>query len=164
MTEIAAIDIPVRDAVEGDLDRLVAWGSAMAWETERKRLNPDTVRHGVHAGLADPGRARYFVAERDNLPAGTLMLTFEWSDWRNGHWWWIQSVYVDEAHRRQGVFAALYRHVHQLAMDTPGVCGLRLYVEKENIAAQRTYESLGMVDARYCMYEASMPWLSKVIG
>ena len=71
---------------------------------------------------------------------------------------------MDEAHRRQGVFAALYRHVHQLAMDTPGVCGLRLYVEKENIAAQRTYESLGMVDARYCMYEASMPWLSKVIG
>lgn len=169
MTDLPASEVLVRDAVEGDHERLVAWGSAMAWETERKRLDPATVGHGVRAGLADPGRARYFVAERDCgadgiRPAGTLMLTFEWSDWRNGHWWWIQSVYVDEAHRRQGVFAALYRHVYQLARDTPGVCGLRLYVEKENIAAQRTYESLGMVDARYCMYEASMPWLSKVIG
>lgn len=157
-------ELHIRTAVEGDLERLVEWGTAMAWETERKRLNIETVTHGVRAGLADPGKARYFVAERDNQPAGTLMLTFEWSDWRNGQWWWIQSVYVPTAHRRQGVFAALYRHVHELAMDTPGVCGLRLYVEKENIAAQRTYESLGMVDARYCMYEASMPWLSKVIG
>jgi len=157
-------DILIRPAVEGDIERLVEWGAAMAWETERKRLDIATVAHGIRAGIADPGKARYFIAERDNQPAGTLMLTFEWSDWRNGQWWWIQSVYVPEPHRRHGVFASLYRHVHQLAASTPGVCGLRLYVEKENIAAQRTYESLGMVDARYCMYEASMPWLSKVIG
>lgn len=157
-------DILIRSAVEGDIERLVEWGAAMAWETEHKRLNIETVTCGIHAGVDDPGKARYFIAERDNHPAGTLMLTFEWSDWRNSMWWWIQSVYVPVEHRRCGVFAALYRHVHQLAVDTPGVCGLRLYVEKENIAAQRTYESLGMVDARYCMYEATMPSLSKVIG
>jgi ribosomal protein S18 acetylase RimI-like enzyme len=82
------------------------------------------------------------------------MLTREWSDWRNGDWWWIQSVYVPESHRRQGVFAALYRHVEQLARDAPGVIGLRLYVERENANAQRTYESLGMRDAGYRIFEA----------
>ena len=157
-------DIHIRPALEADLDRLVEWAIAMAYETEHKRLHADTVVNGIRAGLVDPGKARYFVADRDNQPAGTLMLTFEWSDWRNGMWWWIQSVYVSAEHRRKGVFAALYRHTYQLATDTPGVCGLRLYVEKENVAAQRTYESLGMLDARYCMYEASMPWLSKVVG
>ena len=157
-------DIVIRNAVVGDIEHLAEWAAAMAFETERKRLNTETVRHGIRTGIADPGKARYFVAECDNQPAGTLMLTFEWSDWRNGNWWWIQSVYVDPVHRRKGVFGAIYRHVHQLAADTPGVCGLRLYVEKENVGAQRTYESLGMLDARYCMYEAGMPWLSKVIG
>ena len=81
------------------------------------------------------------------------MLTREWSDWRNGDWWWIQSVYVPDAHRRQGVFAALYRHVEQLARDTPGVVGLRLYVERDNANAQRTYEALGMRDAGYRIFE-----------
>jgi ribosomal protein S18 acetylase RimI-like enzyme len=81
------------------------------------------------------------------------MLTREWSDWRNGDWWWIQSVYVAPDHRRGGVFATLYRHVEQLARDTPGVIGLRLYVEKDNAAAQRTYAALGMHDAGYAMYE-----------
>jgi len=85
--------------------------------------------------------------------AGTLMLTREWSDWRNGDWWWIQSVYVPDACRRQGVFAALYRHVAQLARDAPGVVGLRLYVERENDDAQRTYAALGMTDAGYHIFE-----------
>ena len=82
------------------------------------------------------------------------MLTSEWSDWRNGDWWWIQSVYVAPEHRRRGVYAALYRHVEALARATPGVVGLRLYVEKDNANAQRTYAALGMVDAGYAMYEA----------
>jgi GNAT superfamily N-acetyltransferase len=126
----------------------------MAWETERKRLDPVTVRQGIAAGLADPGKTRYFIAETGEVPAGTLMLTCEWSDWRNGAWWWIQSVYVVEDHRRRGVFAALYRHVEGLARAAPGVIGLRLYVEDENDTAKRTYASLGMRDAGYRIYES----------
>ena len=127
----------------------------MAMETEHKRLDPDTVRQGVRAVLEEPARGCYFIAERDpGEPVGTLMLTHEWSDWRNGNWWWIQSVYVDPAHRRSGVYRALYDHVHALAQATPDVCGLRLYVERENANAQRTYESLGMSDAGYAIYEA----------
>src|SRR4249919_4316461 len=134
----------------------------MAMETEGKRLDPQVVHDGVANGIADPAKARYFVAMEDasvagaetlGIPVGTLMLTREWSDWRNGHWWWIQSVYVVPTHRRQGVFAALYRHVEQLARATPGVIGLRLYVERENAIAHRTYAALGMQDAGYAMYE-----------
>ena len=156
----------IRDARPHDRDLLAQWASAMAWETEHKRLDPDTITAGIEAGLADPARARYYVAmsevgvagrETIATPVGTLMLTREWSDWRNGDWWWIQSVYVPEPQRRQGVFAALYRHVEQLARDTPGVVGLRLYVERENGNAQRTYEALGMVDAGYRIFEAEFP-------
>lgn len=149
----AASDVVVRDAAADDLAWLVDCATAMAWETERKRLDPDTVRAGVAAALDDASKARYFVALRDDACAGTLMLTFEWSDWRNGLWWWIQSVYVEPSQRRGGVFAALYRHVETLARTAPGVIGLRLYVEHGNAAAQRTYAALGMHDAGYRVYE-----------
>ena len=153
----------IRAAAAADLDLLAQWAQAMAWETEHKRLDPDTIREGIAAGIADAGKARYFVAMRDaplagretvGVAVGTLMLTREWSDWRNGDWWWIQSVYVAPQSRRQGVFAALYRHVEQLARDTPGVIGLRLYVERNNAGAQRTYAALGMRDAGYAIYES----------
>ncbi len=143
----------VREARLDDLDWLAEGALAMALETEHRRLDPDTARAGIAAGLADPGKARYFVAEHEGARAGTLMLTEEWSDWRDGAWWWIQSVYVVPAHRRQGVFATLYRHVEALARDAPGVVGLRLYVESGNAAAQRTYTTLGMHDAGYRLYE-----------
>jgi ribosomal protein S18 acetylase RimI-like enzyme len=152
----------IRPADAADVDLLARWAQAMAWETEHKRLDDDTVRAGVAAGLAEPMRARYFVAMEDapvaghetlGVPVGTLMLTTEWSDWRNGDWWWIQSVYVPPGHRRRGVFAALYRHVEALGRATPGVVGLRLYVEHANHAAQRTYAALGMVDAGYAIRE-----------
>ena len=152
----------IREASADDRALLAQWASAMAWETEHKRLDPDTLAAGIEAGLADPAKARYFIAMSEVVVAGgetiaaavgTLMLTREWSDWRNGDWWWIQSVYVAETHRRQGVFAALYRHVETLARDTPGVVGLRLYVERENGNAQRTYAALGMVDAGYRIFE-----------
>jgi ribosomal protein S18 acetylase RimI-like enzyme len=152
----------IRDALAADLGLLAQWAHAMAWETEHKRLDPDAVRDGIAAGIADAGKARYFVAMHDaplagretvGIAVGTLMLTREWSDWRNGGWWWIQSVYVAPGYRRQGVFAALYRHVEARARATPGVVGLRLYVEKGNAAAQRTYAALGMRDAGYAMYE-----------
>lgn len=155
----------IRPAEADDGDLLARWASAMAVETEHKNLDPDIVRAGVAAGIADPQRARYVIAMRDasvaggetiGMPVGTLMLTTEWSDWRNGDWWWIQSVYVPPEHRRQGVFAALYAHVRQLALQTPGVVGLRLYVERDNAAAQATYAGLGMVDAGYRIFEAPL--------
>src|SRR5688572_32916475 len=130
----------------------------MALETEHKQLDRDTLQAGIAAGIGDGAGARYFIAMQDaalaghetvGMPVGTLMLTSEWSDWRNGDWWWIQSVYVPPQHRRKGVYAALYRHVERLARDSENVIGLRLYVEKENDVAQRTYESLGMRDSGY---------------
>lgn len=147
----------IRDGVTADRDWLAECAIAMAWETEHKRLDPDTARAGIGAGIADAAKARYFVAcQADGAAAGTLMLTREWSDWRNGDWWWIQSVYVLPSQRRCGVFAALYRHVEALARATPGVVGLRLYLERGNDAARRTYAALGMADAGYDILEASL--------
>ena len=146
----------VREAVAADRDWLADCALAMALETERRQLDPGIVRAGVDAGIADPAKARYFLAvDGDGAPVGTLMLTREWSDWRNGDWWWIQSVYVVRAWRRRGVFTALYRHAEALARTTPGVVGLRLYVERGNEAARRTYATLGMVDAGYDILEAA---------
>jgi len=160
------MNLRIRPATPADTALLADWAAAMAWETEHKRLDPAIVHAGVAAGIADPAKARYFIAMHDatlaghetvGVAVGTLMLTSEWSDWRNGHWWWIQSVYVAQAHRRGGVFAALYRHVEQLARATPGVVGLRLYVEKDNAAAQRTYAALGMQEPGYALYESEFP-------
>ena len=145
-------DILIRPAVEGDIERLVEWGAAMAWETERKRLDIATVTHGVRAGIIDPGKARYFIAERDNQPAGTLMLTFEWSDWRNRMVWWIQSVYVSPDARQHGVFRALYAHVRDAAR-AEGAGGLRLYVDTTNVRAQQVYAALGMNGDHYRVFE-----------
>lgn len=142
---------------------LARWAAALALETEAKVLAPDTILEGVRAGVADAAKARYFIAvgtavaaggETLATPVGTLMLTREWSDWRNGDWWWIQSVYVDPAYRRRGVLSALYRHVEQRARETDGVIGLRLYVERDNAVAQQTYAALGMSDAGYLIYES----------
>lgn len=146
--------LAIRLAQPTDADWLADCAIAMALETEHKQLDPTTVRAGIAAGIADAAKARYFIADDANgTPVGTLMLTREWSDWRNGDWWWIQSVYVMSAHRRQGVFAQLYRHADTLARQTPGVIGLRLYVERDNAIAQRTYVSLGMSDAGYALFE-----------
>ena len=146
--------IHIADIIDAQL--LAIWAQAMAMETEHKHLDGDTVLKGVQAGIADPKRARYFIAMSGENPAGTLMLTSEWSDWRNADWWWIQSVYVHPDFRRQGVFQAMYRHVKKMAEENPDVCGLRLYVEHENKNAQLTYEKLGMEDAGYRMMEAPL--------
>lgn len=147
------MNIHIREASQEDAECLVKWAQAMALETESKILADANIVPGISAGLADAQIARYFVAEIDGIPAGTLMLTTEWSDWRNGFWLWIQSVYVLPEHRRKGIYRALYAHVQAMARQDTNVCGIRLYVEKENTNAQLTYQSLGMKDAHYLIYE-----------
>lgn len=143
----------VRDATAVDVDVIVTFNRRMAQETEGKDLPLDVLRPGVRAVIENPGLGRYFVACRDGEVVGQLMLTIEWSDWRNGQIWWIQSVYVRPEHRRGGVFRALYQHVEQLGRRTPGVVGLRLYVEHQNVIAQGVYKALAMRDAGYVVFE-----------
>jgi ribosomal protein S18 acetylase RimI-like enzyme len=147
------MSVTVRPAVDSDADFLAQGNAAMALETEHKRLDPEVVAAGVRAALADAAKGRYFVAERHGRRVGQLMFTYEWSDWRNGTFWWIQSVYVLPEARRNGVFRALFRHVEQLAEDDAAVCGIRLYVERENTRAQATYRHCGLHDAGYVVME-----------
>ena len=125
----------------------------MALETEHRALDLKLVLKGVEALLNDPAKGIYFVAEVDGALAGQLLLTYEWSDWRNGNFWWIQSVYVSQPYRARGIFTALFQHVHELAAQRNDVCGLRLYVEGQNTRAQRTYERLGMKPTTYDVFE-----------
>jgi GNAT superfamily N-acetyltransferase len=144
----------VRRAVPADLAVLVEFNLAIAWETEHKRLNRDVLTTGIRAVLADPARGFYTVAvdERGEV-VGQMMITFEWSDWRNGWFWWVQSVYVREDARRSGVFRALYASIERQAAADPEVIGLRLYFDRENTRAQATYRALGMSDTNYGMME-----------
>lgn len=144
-------DVTVRAATRADIAFLVDANASMALETEDKRLDPDRLRRGVCAVFDEPKRGFYLVAERAGRAAGCLLVTYEWSDWRNGDWWWIQSVYVRPDDRRYGVFGALYRHVEAAARAADAV-GLRLYVEWANERAQRTYAALGMEREHYHMY------------
>jgi ribosomal protein S18 acetylase RimI-like enzyme len=147
--------ITIRPATLADLDHLVEWNAAMAAETEDKTLDPDVLRKGVQAVLDNPARGFYLVAERDGHAVGSLLVTYEWSDWRNGNFFWIQSVYVVPEARRSGVFRALYEAVEQRARKS-GAVGMRLYVELENHRAQTTYEGLGMHRCAYHMYEVAL--------
>jgi ribosomal protein S18 acetylase RimI-like enzyme len=144
--------VQIRAARPEDAEVIADFNARMARETEGHAPDATTLAAGVRAALADPSKARYFVAEIDGRVAAQLMITLEWSDWRNGDIWWIQSVYVDPQFRRRGAFRALYRHVAQLARER-GAVGLRLYVEKENAAAQRTYAELGMQMTHYLVME-----------
>ena len=146
--------LTIRPASLDDLDTVVDFNRRLAFESENKELPLETLRAGVAAALADEGKARYFLATAGNHVAGQLMLTREWSDWRNGDLWWIQSVYVPPEFRRQGVFKALYHHVQSLAQSLPHVVGLRLYVEEHNERAQQVYARLGMKPAGYHVLES----------
>ena len=134
----------VRPARPTDAEAIVDFNARLAQETEHLTLDPALLALGVNAVLADPVRGRYWVAETDGRVVGQLSVTYEWSDWRNGWFWWIQSVYVLAEYRRLGVFRQLYRHIYQLATDETDVVGLRLYVENDNHAAQAVYADLGM--------------------
>jgi len=155
-------DIAIRAARLDDADTIAAFNAAMAWETEGKRLRPEVLGAGVRRLLGEPSLGFYLVAEAEGEVVGCLMVTTEWSDWRNGRFWWIQSVYVPLAWRRRGVFRALYAHVTQAAEGEADVCGVRLYVERENAVAQSTYRHLGMAETDYLLFEQLKPgivWL-----
>ena len=150
------MELLVRAAEPGDMAAIVHGNIAMALEAEHKHLDPATVERGVRGVFDDPARGRYFVAEADGRVVGQAMYTTEWSDWRSGDFWWFQSVYVAPEARRLGVFRALYQHIERLAAADPGVCGLRLYVERGNLRAQQTYRRCGMRDAGYVVMEVDM--------
>lgn len=141
--------LTIRDATIDDVDVIVDFNIRLAAESEGKSLSTGTLRQGVRALLCDAAHGRYFLACRGPHVVGQVMLTYEWSDWRNGRIWWIQSVYVPPEARRGGVFRALFQHVRGLAESTPGVVGLRLYVEENNTLAHAVYRELGMADAGY---------------
>lgn len=148
-----ASDCTIRAAVANDAEVIAAFNSAMALETEGRRLDPAAVRRGVGRVLADARLGTYHVVERAGQVVGQLLVTYEFSDWRDGLFWWIQSVYVAPAARRGGVYRALYEHVLAQARATAGVCGVRLYVDQDNTAAQEVYLRLGMTETAYRMYE-----------
>jgi len=144
--------IRVRDARRTDIDRLVEFNLAMARETENLALDQARLRAGVAALFDDPSRGFYIVAESAGQVAGCMMVTYEWSDWRNANWWWIQSVYVAPAFRRRGVYGEMHRHIVERARQA-GAAGLRLYVERNNRTAQQTYLRQGMAASHYDMFE-----------
>jgi len=146
-------DLVIRRARPDDVEALTEGNVALAAETEGKRLDTDTVRRGVQAAFDDPAKGFYLVAEQERRVVGQLMITYEWSDWRNADYWWVQSVYVWPDARRRGVFRALHTRMAEMARESGGVCGIRLYVEKENRVAQATYAALGLQPARYHFYE-----------
>jgi ribosomal protein S18 acetylase RimI-like enzyme len=149
----ATMPLSLRRAVPADAPTVAEFNRLLASETEGKTLDPAILEQGVKAGLADPNKGLYFVAEDQGSVVGQLMVTYEWSDWRNGWIWWIQSVYVRSDYRRRGVFRALYEHVRQRAAADPTVIGLRLYVEQDNHWAQQVYRELGMERTSYFVLE-----------
>ena len=143
----------IREATQADLSFIVAANAALATETERKTLDPALLRQGVQTVLADPALGSYYIAEVDGDAVGQLMTTFEWSDWRNGLFLWIQSVYVLPSHRGDGAFRALYDHLGELARADARICGIRLYVDHGNERAQGVYERMGMHRSNYGVME-----------
>jgi ribosomal protein S18 acetylase RimI-like enzyme len=143
----------IRCASADDLDVLVEFNQAMAAESEDRSLSREVLRAGISHLLAHAAEGHYLLARAQGETVGALMLTFEWSDWRNGRFWWIQSVYVRPAWRRRGVYSALHAYVRDAARADPECCGLRLYVEVDNHGAMATYRQLGMRETDYRLYE-----------
>ena len=156
MTGRHALDIQVRPALPTDLETIVQFNAAMARETEGKTLVMDTLRAGVRTLLDDASRGFYLVAECAGGVVGQVMITAEWSDWRNSYFWWIQSVYVSPDFRRMGVYRSLNDQVQTRARNQDDVCGIRLYVDRDNWVAQQVYTSLDMVHARYDLFEIEL--------
>ena len=149
--------IHIRLANEEDTDTIIEFQMRMAMESEGLKLDPETLKSGVHAVFLDPQKGRYFVAEEDDRVVGSLMITFEWSDWRNLWAIWVQSVWVEPDFRRKGVFRLMYEHLKQLVHDDDTAAGLRLYVDVNNNNAVEVYKALGMDGDHYRVFE----WMKK---
>lgn len=147
------MNIQIRTAREEDLPIIVEFQLAMALETENLQLDKSTVEKGVAAAFHDSAKGQYFVTEIDGEIAASLMTTFEWSDWRNGMVYWIQSVFVKEKFRRLGIYRKMYAHIQDLVKKDENVRGIRLYVDKSNVRAQKTYENTGMNGEHYQLFE-----------
>jgi GNAT superfamily N-acetyltransferase len=147
------MNLQIRRATTADAESIADHNRAMARETEKVQLDLERLRLGVDAVLNDPAKGFYTVVEADGRVVGQMMITFEWSDWRNGTFWWVQSVYVEPEYRRRGVYRRLYERVLSEAKSRSNVSGVRLYVDKDNRVAQQVYQRLGMNPAHYSMYE-----------
>ncbi len=145
--------IRIRTATPADLEIICEFNRRLALETEGKQLDLPLLRRGVATLLAEPARGCYFVAEEDGAVIGQLAITYEWSDWRAGNFWWLQSVYVAASARRRGVFRLLLSHVQAEARRATDVIGVRLYVERDNHTAQATYHALGLEPTSYLVME-----------
>lgn len=148
-------ELLIRMAEERDLETLAKFNIALAWETEQKKLEPAVITKGLQVLLNGPGHGFYTVAEIAGRVVGCIMVTYEWSDWRCGQFWWIQSVYVDLEFRRQGIFKRLYEFLKEKAAKENNVCGFRLYVEHSNQAGQSTYAGVGMKEIPFKLFEES---------
>ena len=148
------MEIKIRNATPVDQTLIASFNSLLAKETEGKRLDPALIGPGVAAVLNNDKLGRYWIAEVNGAVAGQIMVTYEWSDWRNDMIWWIQSVYIPDEFRRKGIFRALYRYVESLAKKDQKVCGLRLYVEENNTRAIQTYRDLQMSEPGYRVMES----------
>jgi GNAT superfamily N-acetyltransferase len=143
----------IRQAIETDSASIVEFQLAMAMETEQLELHEPTVIKGVAAVFADQSKGIYYVAELHGQVVGSLLTTFEWSDWRNGTVLWIQSVYVRPEFRKRSIFSRLYKHIQEMVASNHDLRGIRLYADKTNTSAHGVYEHLGMTAEHYQMYE-----------
>jgi len=150
------IDLKIRQADLFDAAVVAEFNLRLAWETEDLHLSPDCVAKGVAAILGDASKGLYFVAEVGKEIVGQVMITYEWSDWRNGNLWWLQSVYVRKDFRRKGIFRALFKHLRELAANRGDVRGLRLYMHSENERARNSYQQLGMKATKYEVLEMEL--------
>ena len=151
--DMNAVNIRIRKADRKDREALATFQQHLASETESKTLDRDIVLKGVDAIFDSDRKGFYIVAEIEDAVVGSLLITYEWSDWRNAEFWWIQSVYVDAKLRRKGVYKAMYNHVQTISKSDPNICGIRLYVERDNHIAQIVYTDLGMSKSRYDLFE-----------
>jgi GNAT superfamily N-acetyltransferase len=146
-------DVRYRNAEAADAEAIVEFQLAMARETEQLELDRDVLVRGVTAVFDDSSKGRYYVAEIDGRIVASLMITYEWSDWRSGTVWWIQSVYVLPEFRKRGIYGGLYTHVRDMIRDEPTIRGIRLYVDERNRTAQEVYSRLGMNGEHYRVFE-----------
>jgi ribosomal protein S18 acetylase RimI-like enzyme len=147
------VNIKIRPGLLFDIQIIAEFQVKMAWETETMKLDPPTVDKGVAAVFDDPSKGKYWLAEVNGQVVGCLLTVPEWSDWRNGTVLWIHSVYVREEFRKHGVYKSLYQHLKSMVQESKDLRGLRLYVDKTNVKAQKVYESLGMSGEHYHLFE-----------